>query len=284
MTGANLIFLVGSPRSGTTFLQRLLAAHPRIRTGQESNLFQYVGPMLQRWRAEAEFPDARGGVGLGCYFLEERFTALVREFLDNLLEPMLAGLEPGMLFIEKTPHHALFIPEILTMLPAARFIHILRDPRDVAASMLAASRSWGKAWAPGTAGRAAWTWCEYVQAVMDTRDRVPPEQFTEVRYEELVEAAAPILRSLSRFLKLDWDDEAIAQAVRDNSVEAARRGEGTVIPKGGEFARKSGGVVREPEGFVRSGSAGGWRRDLRWIDQWRVRRVAGELMQRVGYR
>jgi hypothetical protein len=42
------VFLVGCPRSGTTWVQRLLACHPGIATGQESNLFEmYIGPQLR---------------------------------------------------------------------------------------------------------------------------------------------------------------------------------------------------------------------------------------------
>lgn len=51
-------------------------------------------------------------------------------------------------FIEKTPNHCQFIPEIVQMLPNCRIIHIIRDPRDVVSSMLAASKtSIGADWA-----------------------------------------------------------------------------------------------------------------------------------------
>src|SRR5205085_953700 len=53
--GANLLFVVGCPRSGTTWIQRLLATHPCVRTGQESDLFDlYIGPQLRTWQHELE--------------------------------------------------------------------------------------------------------------------------------------------------------------------------------------------------------------------------------------
>ena len=51
-----------------------------------------------------------GGVGLGCYFKEKDFIVLVKSYLLKLLEPMVADLAPGELFLEKSPPNALFLP------------------------------------------------------------------------------------------------------------------------------------------------------------------------------
>src|SRR5258708_16130926 len=66
-SGSDMVFVVGCPRSGTTWVQRLLATHPRIRTGQESDVFdQYIGPQLRAWEQELK-PQAsgRGRLALG---------------------------------------------------------------------------------------------------------------------------------------------------------------------------------------------------------------------------
>src|ERR671933_387616 len=123
--GQRLVCIVGCPRSGTTWLQRLLAGHPNVRTGQESDVFDiYLGPQLRAWRRELD-PDSsgRGGVGLACYFDDAGFTRALRRYAVDLLEPMLGGLGPDDLFVEKTPSHALYIPEILELFPQTRFIH-----------------------------------------------------------------------------------------------------------------------------------------------------------------
>ena len=93
--GQNLVLVAGSPRSGTTWLQRLLASHPKIKTGQESHVFsQHIGPQLRIWREGAD-PKYRGGLGLGCYFTEAEFVILVKSYLLKLLEPMVGCLAPG---------------------------------------------------------------------------------------------------------------------------------------------------------------------------------------------
>src|SRR5919197_3322932 len=124
-SGANLVCVVGCPRSGTTWLQRLLAGHPRVRTGQESDVFDiYVGPQLRAWRRELDpVSSGRGGVGLACYFDDAAFTSLLRRYAGDLLQPMLGGLASDQVFLEKTPSHALYIPEILELFPKTRFVH-----------------------------------------------------------------------------------------------------------------------------------------------------------------
>src|SRR5919201_5205098 len=112
--GESLVCIVGCPRSGTTWVQRLLASHPRVRTGQESDVFDlYVGPQLRAWRQEADARSSgRGGVGLACYWREEDFLRVLKDYAVQLLQPMVGGLEPGEVFVEKTPSQVLYIPEI----------------------------------------------------------------------------------------------------------------------------------------------------------------------------
>src|ERR1700722_19488970 len=133
--GENLVFIVGCPRSGMTWVQRLLGAHPSGRIGQESFVFlTYVGPQLRSWRWERRrelnpaTASGRDGIGLPAYLREEQFLVRLKEYADRLLEPMVGTLGPGELFVDKSPTHARFIAEIKLLYPGARFIHVLRDP------------------------------------------------------------------------------------------------------------------------------------------------------------
>ena len=280
--GANLVFVVGCPRSGTTWVQRLLASHPCIRTGQESDLFDmYVGPLLRTWQTELRVDSSgRGGVGLGCYFTDGEFRRALKSYVLQLLEPMVGCLQPGELFLEKTPSHVMFVSEIHALLPRARFIHVLRDARDTVASLLSASRTWGRAWAPRRAAHAAQTWVGHVDAGRTAQRSLPAAQFFEVRYEALHANGSGVLRALIDWLGVSWPDAELRTALERNSPDAARAGRGTPIPLGGEFA---GGVVREPEGFIRQARAGTWRQDLSLADKLAVWRVARLTMAASGY-
>lgn len=283
--GGNLLFVVGSPRSGTTWVQQLLASHPCVRTGQESDVFDlYIGPQLRAWQQELDpASSGRGGVGLGCYFTDAEFRDVLKAYLVRLLEPMVGQLRPGELFLEKTPSHVLYVSEIHALLPEARFIHVLRDARDTVASLLSASRSWGRSWAPRRAGNAATTWLQHVQAAQRARLMLPATHFTEVRYEQLHADGMGTLRRMVDWLGLEWSDADIEATLTRNAPEAARAGRGTPIPLGGHFGQSSGPVVKEPAGFVRRASAGGWRQDLTMIDRLAVWRVARVTMADVGY-
>ena len=74
------------------------------------------------------------GVGVGAKMpfldsLAERCREDAQPLVLELLQPMVGGLQPGELFVEKTPSHILFVPEIHALLPEARFIHVLARRR-----------------------------------------------------------------------------------------------------------------------------------------------------------
>ncbi len=270
--GANLVFIVGCPRSGTTWLQRLLATHPQIKTGQESRLFEYLGSQLRLWQQDlaSAKSDGRGGTGMAGYLNTGEFSAIQKNYLAALLAPMLKDLAPGQIFLEKTPGHALFIPEIVQLLPAAKIIHLRRDPRDVVASLLAAGKGWGKAWAPRRAKNAARLWCEHTGQAQAAGKSLPPSQFLEVSYEALVENPAAGLVEITRFLNLAWSDSEIFQAIAANSANEMRQGKGTPIPLHGELGKQASGIVQDPKEFVRKARPGSWREDLTLLERWQV--------------
>jgi hypothetical protein len=287
--GHNLVFIVGSPRSGTTWLQRLLASHEKIHTGQEPCLFaRYVGPQLRVWRWEltrensAETSTGRGGIGLSCYFQEQEFVAILRDYMCRLLRPMIGSLRPGELFVDKTPMNALYLPEIRELLPESRFIHLIRDPRDVVASFLAASRSWGSGWAPRRTKTAIKSWVKHVGAVNEAAKNIPRRLFFEVRYERLSAVPEDTLSEIGEFLGLEWRPGAIQNAVQNNKAETVRAGGGTPIPLYGEVAKRAGGVVRDPADFIRYAEDSG-RANLRLRDKCVIWYAAKQIMRQTGY-
>jgi len=123
---------------------------------------------------------------------------------------MLKELPPGQIFLEKTPEHALFIPEIVRLLPAAKIIHLVRDPRDVVASLLAAPEL-GPAWAPRQVKSAVRKWHQHVSAAQTAGELLTPGQFWEIRYEDLYDNPVKWLREAAsscscpgRIRKLVW--------------------------------------------------------------------------------
>lgn len=279
--GRNLVFVVGCARSGTTWLQRLLSCHPCIYTGPESHIFAVnIGPQLQAWKKMGAL--ARRGIGLNGYFTEEEFLSTLKQYLASLLTPMIAQLGPNGLFLEKSPPHSFFLREIFELLPRARVIHMLRDPRDVVSSLLAGDE-WMSWWAPKNARDAAGLWAKCVESVRNVAPELGSGQFLEVRYESLSLSPTEVLRECIDFLGLEWCPEDIAKAVEANRASLAKAGGGTPIPLSGEAEKRLGPVVVEPKGFIRKAKPGAWKDDLSLKDKFWVWRTVHHLMDEVGY-
>src|SRR5262249_30900513 len=156
--------------------------------GQESHLFSgSLGPLWQRWQEERAHREAGGRtIGLACYLTEDEFLAELRGLAVRALG-RIADARPGAKFlVEKTPDHGLHLPLIHALFPDAAVVHLLRDGRDVAASLCAARlRPWGRAWASATVDEAATRWCHWVTAI--EKGLALSGRTLTVRYEELVE-------------------------------------------------------------------------------------------------
>ena len=151
------IFLVGAPRSGTTILQSVLAAHPKITSFPETKFFHYL------WsdRLKSKLPDrlyeffydeiARPDLYDRSEIYKRGSTTNQIEWFVGILD-QLATEEGNNIWLEKTPEHVYFIQDILHYLPDAKFIHIIRNPLDVVASMRKATSDplhnavWGGEW------------------------------------------------------------------------------------------------------------------------------------------
>jgi len=280
--GNNLVFIVGCPRSGTTYVQKMLAALPNTRTSQELHLWFLVNSFWNRWcnQRKAIALDPRGGVGLALFVTQEDFLVHFRNFLIKLLEEVNPDLQADEVFIEKTPNNTLFIDLIHTVFPKAKIIHVLRDARDVVASLLAASNTWGKHWAPDNPKDAARMWRQYSVQARSGLQKFPDNLHITIKYEEIIADPVARLREVATFLAIDASGHQIMKAVQANSLDSFHLSGGTVIPRG----LSNNKDFKEPEGFVRKiGDTRRWREKLSFYQRFWIWRVARKEMKEVGY-
>ncbi len=132
LAGKKLVFIVGSGRSGTNWLRRLLSQSPNVATGPETHLFSsYLRSAAESWR---HFDGSK--VGLAHLISEEEMLAWMRDFADMCLGRIAEKRPNARIVLEKTPNHGGRGAEILQLFPDCYFIHIIRDParrRDVPA-------------------------------------------------------------------------------------------------------------------------------------------------------
>lgn len=267
----NKLFVIGCPRSGTTWVQLLLAQHPQVATAQETHLFNgYIAPLDAAWRRQRESPR---GIGLSATMTEAEFYGLCRDFAEAVLSKVAAANPKAEVIVEKTPAHGRHVSLIRKIVPDALFLHVVRDPRGAVSSLCAAGSSWGSRWASRNVEDNARLWRSDVNSARSIRNAAC---YREVRYEDLLGPdGARYLQRLFEWLELEAVDGLCSQIMEicriDNLRKADRKIEDFNVLK------------REPNGFYRKGVADGWREDLSARDIRVVEYITGELMQQYGY-
>ena len=211
------IFIIGHPRSGTTWLARLLGAHPRLASGRETHLFNlYLKPLLtQRQDWLADWVDA------------PTLHALLTDLVSGIFQSALAR-QGKQRVVEKTPTHRYWLKEIHALFPDARFIEIVRDGRDVAVSMLARRRVTHERWIPRTVEACARHWQQSLEVVERAKSELGRELFIDVQYERLVNDPLTQLQRILHFIGEDARRHVIEEMVareppRTGSVGRWRR-------------------------------------------------------------
>ena len=253
-----MVFLVGARRSGTNWLQRVLATHPDVYAiPSETHLF-YDGlrPLSDRIQH-----GAVEGRRTGAVFMDRGdFVESARGFCDRLYGGLRERSDPGASrIVERTPWHAYSVDLIADVYPDSWVLHIIRDGRDVARSLLA------QPWGPEAMPEAAREWREAVESARAARK---PERYREVRYEELLADPAATVPELVGWLGLEADGGTVERMLTeagiryntDPSKPAARAGKWTELPASqlAEFAEVAGELNAElGYGDAPPGAAGG---------------------------
>ncbi len=282
----NVIFVIGAPRSGSTWLHLLLGSHPEIATGQESQVFpEYLAPLYARWQRELNYSRSEEvrQHGIAPYLSEEEFIDLLRHFALTVFQKVMDEKPGAHYFLEKSPTSTVHIELIARCFPEARYIHIIRDGRDVATSLMMASRGWGRGWAPRKVEDAAGTWKE--STLLARKAATLACHYTEVRYEDLMEKGVEELSRLFAFLGLSATEEDVANIYDSCRFEKLRseRGSQQVFKNPGEIAASGTAGRREPPDFFRKGRVGDWVNELRPSDVAAFNWVAGDLLVELGY-
>lgn len=191
MAEFRFVFIGGCPRSGTTFLGQQIAQASGLGFTPESQfkdiLFQKAAPTGQIPVEEARRCLSRNWrIRLWDVTLEEVLpkasptqTIPLSELLQRLVIVHLKDTElPG--WVDHTPNNLFFAREALAMLPNVKFIHIVRDPRAVFASVK--NLDWG----PSTPLAAANFWLRHVACGL-AAGQMLPSKVEFVRYEDLIE-------------------------------------------------------------------------------------------------
>ena len=268
---APFVFIVGYGRSGTTLLRAMLDAHPLVAIPDESH---FVVPMLyHRRRYERDGFDRERFLGdllrhygfRGWGLPADHVRAAFREDPPGDVPAGIrrafaayAAREGKQRYGDKTPIHVLHVPLLAAGFPEARFVHVVRDGRDVASSYL--EQSFG----PRNVVEAALRWKRAVRRGRRAGAVVGPARYLEVRYEALVAEPEAALRRVCDLVDLAFDQAMLRYH------EASR-----VASERPHYRN----VARPPTPGLRD-----WRREMTPADVAAFEAVAGRLLEELGYR
>jgi hypothetical protein len=198
---ARVIFIGGSPRSGTTLVQNILDSHPDVLGGPE---FLHLPDILEL-RRKLKISVDKEWISLICGHAD--VDARIATLIADLLLPF-ADRHGARVLSEKTPENVLVFPDLVDLLPGVKLVHVVRDPRATVASLLDVAdraRAMGEAPAPFAASLdAAITQVRRcLESGFRAAERAPESVFTIV-YEQLVAEHERIARELCSFIGLDW--------------------------------------------------------------------------------
>jgi len=204
------LFIVGMPRSGTTLLERLLAAHPDVADAGELRDFA----CQLRWccdRLGGPHPDA----ALIASASQVDPALLGRRYMEHA-----AWRAAGRgHFIDKLPTNFLFAGMIAAALPRARIMHMVRDPMDSCFSNLKAlfADAYPHTYSQLEMGR---HYLRY-RHLMAHWDRMFPGRILQVDYESLVTDPQSQARRVLDFCGLPWTEEVMGAGARTGMVGTA---------------------------------------------------------------
>jgi hypothetical protein len=275
------VFLVGCARSGTTLLQRLVDAHPRIAITPEMHWItdyfrdgKWLSPEGRVTREQvADMITQKRFRQFD--FTPEQFLGLLDEseltpyitFLNRMFA-LYGGIKDKPLVGNKTPAYVRRLPRLHAFWPQAKFIHLIRDGRDVCLSVLNWNHAYRTAgryttWAEDPVATTALWWERKVRLGRQGGRGLLPDQYYELHYEDLTRQPERTCQELCAFLRLSYDPAIL------------RFHEGKTRHEPGLDAKKAWLPITP--------GLRDWRTQLTAIDVERFEAVAGDLLDELGY-
>ncbi|MBN1850764.1 MAG: sulfotransferase [Deltaproteobacteria bacterium] len=277
MASKRLFFIMGVPKSGTTWVQHLLNGHPEISCSGEGDFNRIMNALKDMANNyNRHITGINKNIGIENYLtfqqkdLQYLFTTaiflLFRHWPTNGNDRIIGSKNPIMIkSIE--PYPSLF--------PQSKYIHIIRDGRDVVTS----------AWFNNLRGNKEDTLCrwpdfhcfvefgmrEWVADMTKARSfgKTYNERYLEVRYEDLHNNPNPILEKMLEFLGVDPSLESLGQCIQAGSFKSLSHG------------RERGQEDRNA--FFRKGIIGDWKNHFAPEDEDLFMGYAGKLLEELGY-
>lgn len=216
-----VFFIVAAARSGTTLLRTILDAHPNVSIPPESKLIIHL---KSKYNNSQNWNDERVKGFISDLLFDKKVMnhwqidpeKLYNELLEipepqrsftlfckiiYLHQPSIFPKKEAVIIGDKNPVYSIFIEELLEIFPSAKFIHLIRDPRDVIVSNR-------KNFARNNVAVFSQYWKTYNRQINWVKKKYP-QQFYTIRYEDLVNEPEKNIREISNFLAIEYDPKSL---------------------------------------------------------------------------
>lgn len=269
-------FVIGESRSGTTLFTLMLNSHSLVAIPFESHFFpgyysrrSSLGdlensikdrldlvknilsePFVMHWDKRVAPEDVDIG---NCTSLEKTIDQIYTAY---------ARKHGKTIWGDKSPSYIGKIDVLNNMFPSSKFIHIIRDGRDVAMSIV---KQW---WGDKNFMTALTEWARKVECARKVLRMLPGDRFMELRFEDLVSAPVRELRRVTGFLGIDFEEQMLKI-----SPDKARVFVGVDV-------KTDHSHLSEPLSLSQTCK---WKKRLSPADQAIAFEIAGDLLRELGY-
>ena len=263
-------FFVGTNGSGTTLHRAIFDSHPDLAIPGEARFVVKLAEQLDRYRSDG-FDTARLVKDLGKQGRFENWGLELDEVGRGLADPpvkdypdairrvygLYAGQRGKGRYGDKTQANIHHLPLLAELFPEARFVHAVRDGRDVALAHTDGTKI----------EQVAISWKRRVSAGREAGQALGPERYIESRFEELIDDTEGSVRRLCEFIDLPFDPQMLEYYKRADDIVAT-----TAVPD------RHKDIFLPPTKGLKD-----WRRDLSDDQVARFEALAGDLLREMGY-
>ncbi|MCJ7601447.1 MAG: sulfotransferase [Desulfobulbaceae bacterium] len=270
------IFIVGTPRSGTTMLSTLLDRHSKISFPPETQFFTEFSSKLSDAKVKEYTKNELAQLALANHRIKDlnlNHSKVLKRYLEypkdlpNLLRAILetyaeqtGKIIPG----EKTPKHLEHIPLIIKAFPSAKIICIIRDGRDVVRSLLKVN--WAEPNNPRRFGLFCLEWCEHAALTMKYKKLLSADHFITVKYEDIISDPEKTLTSICKFIGVDFEPAQLVYSAKSNVVPHWEK----------EWKSKSSTILDKNR-------IAAWRNSKDRCQLWTMNCMMGTMLEKLGY-
>lgn len=204
------VFLIGSPRSGSTWLHSLMNKHPEIAStkGTELTYFNdYLSPLIDKWNREKnKIDEKQWKMGLPYIWTDEEFFQFQQLFTALVYTAIDKTKPEAKCIIDRFAGYSSQVELIRSILPNAKFLHLLRDGREVVVSSMSTYKR--KGFGNNGIFPASYSWLKFVNNALKVKEQVDKD-YLEIRYEALLGNPNEIMKTVFDFCGTRSEDEIV---------------------------------------------------------------------------